>query len=133
MNLIRSLVAVVAVVLAFGSLTAVAAEADLKLSNKWRIECSESAKSDGVIRFQVTPKDGEPQLVEVPIKDGRTENGVARDIRDTFESALDPKRFKAEVDDGEDVLVKRRSGTPSFELKLVESTVKAVRLNVEKE
>jgi hypothetical protein len=131
MNLLRSLIPVVAVVLAVCS--AGAAASDLKLSNKWRIECSESAKSDGVIRFQLTPKDGEPQLVEVPIKDGRSENGVARDIRATFKSALDSKRFKIEVDDGEDVLVKRRSGTPSFELKLVESTVKAVRLNVQKE
>lgn len=132
MNLLRSLVPVVAIVLALGS-AGVAASDDLKLSNKWRIECSESAKSDGVIRFQLTPKDGEPQLVEVPIKDGRSENGVARDIRDGFKAALDPKGFKVEVDDGEDVLVKRRSGTPNFELKLVESTVKAVRLHVQKE
>jgi hypothetical protein len=107
--------------------------ADLNLSNKWRIECSESAKSDGVIRFSVTPDGGEPVVVEARIRDGRSENGVARDIRDAFKATLDPKRFHAETDDGEDVLVKRRSGSPRFELRLVESTVKAVRLNVGKE
>jgi hypothetical protein len=113
--------------------TAMAADQDLKLSNKWRIECSESAKSDGVVRFLVTPKGGEAIAVEVPIADGRGENGVARDLRDGLRAALDPKRFKIETDDGEDVLVKRRSGQPNFELRLVESTVKAVRLNVQKE
>jgi hypothetical protein len=109
------------------------AEKKLDLSNKWRVECSEGANSDGTILFRVTPKDGTPTEVAVAIKDGRSENGVARDIRDGFKAALDPKGFKVEVDDGEDVLVKRRSGTPNFELKLVESTVKAVRLHVQKE
>jgi len=113
--------------------TATADDQKLKLSNKWRIECSESAKSDGVIRFLVTPKDGEPIAVEVPIADGRSENGVARDLRDGFRATLDPKHFHIETDDGEDVLVKKKRGQPNFELKLVESTVKAVRMHVQKE
>lgn len=110
-----------------------AEQGELKLSNKWRIECSESAKSDGVVRFLVTPKGGEAIAVDVPIADGRGENGVARDLRDGFRAALDPKHFHVETDDGEDVLVKRKGGQPNFELRLVESTVKAVRLNVQKE
>jgi hypothetical protein len=105
---------------------------DLKLSNKWRVEVSEGAKSDGTILFRVTPKDGQPMDVPVAIKDGTGENQVARTIRDAFRATLDKDAFHSETDDGEDVLLKKRKG-PSFELTLVESTVKATRINVEKE
>lgn len=105
---------------------------DLKLSNKWRVEVSEGAKSDGTILFRVTPKDGQPVDVPVAIKDGTRENTVAKHIRDAFRSTLDKEAFHSETDDGEDVLLKKRKG-PNFELKLVESTVKATRIQVEKE
>jgi uncharacterized protein (DUF2141 family) len=110
-----------------------AAAADgLKLSNKWRIEVSEGANSDGNIVFRVTPDQGAPTDVTVAIKDGRSENNVARAIVAGLKAGLDKKVYKVERDDGEDVLVKKRKG-PNFELKLVESTVKSVRINVEKE
>ena len=105
---------------------------ELNLSNKWRVEVSEGANSDGTILFRVTPKDGQPIDVPVAIKDGRRENGVAKDIRDAFRATLDPKTFHSETDDGEDVLLKKRKG-PNFELKLVESSVKSVRIDIEKE
>jgi hypothetical protein len=105
---------------------------DLKLSNKWRVEVSETARSDGNIVFRVTPKDGTPTDVTVAIKDGRGENNIASDIRDAFRATLDKNEFHSETDDGEDVLLKKRKG-PNFELKLVESTVKATRINVGKE
>jgi len=105
---------------------------DLKLSNKWRVQVSEGAKSDGTILFRVTPKDGQPVDVPVAIKDGTSENSVAKNIRDAFRSTLDKEAFHSETDDGEDVLLKKRKG-PDFELKLVESTVKATRFSVEKE
>ena len=105
---------------------------DLKLSNKWRVEVSETARSDGTIVFRVTPKDGTPTDVTVAIKDGRGENNIAGDIRDAFRATLDKEEFHSETDDGEDVLLKKRKG-PNFELKLVESTVKATRINVGKE
>jgi hypothetical protein len=112
--------------------TAASAAEGLHLSNKWRVEVSESAHSDGTILFRVTPKDGTAVDVPVAIKDGRGENDIAKDIRDAFHATLDPKTFHAERDDGEDVLLKKRTG-PDFELKLVESSVKAVRINVGKE
>jgi hypothetical protein len=101
-------------------------------SNKWRVEVSESAKSDGTMLFRVTPKEGTPVEVTVSIKDGRGENNIAKDIRDAFKAALDAKSFHTETDDGEDVLLKKRKG-PDFALVLVESNVEAVRLNIEKE
>jgi hypothetical protein len=116
----------------FGAGSAAGIAGDLSLSNKWRIEVSEGANSDGVIHFRVTPDGGQPTDVEIPIKDGRGENGVASDIRDGLRKGLDKERYHIETDDGEDVLVKKRKG-PNFELKLVSSTVKSVRFDIEKE
>jgi invasion protein IalB len=104
----------------------------LHYSNKWRIECKEGANNDGVARFEVTPK-GEAMIpVTVTVKEGRSENGVAADVKNAFRAALDPKRYHVEIDDGEDVLVKRKSG-PDLSIKLVESTLRGTHFDVERE
>lgn len=123
---------IVAAALVLGA-AAMAGDDKLDLSNKWRIEVSEGANSDGVIHFRITPKGGVPTDARVEIKDGRGENGVARDIRDGLRAALDAQRYHVETDDGEDVLVKKTHKGEDFELRLVESTVKSVRFEVEKE
>ena len=105
---------------------------DVKPSHAWRIEISESANSDGTIRFAVTPVGGEMTTVEVPIKNGRAENNVAKDVRDGFKSAL-PAEYKVEVDDGEDVLIKAKTPMPKFTVALVDSSVKSVHIHVETE
>lgn len=104
----------------------------LPYSNKWRLQVSEGANNDGVMRFRVTPKDGTPVDVPVSLKNGRGEDGAARDIRDAFRKALGPDSYKIEVDDGEDVLVKVRKG-PVISIELVESTVKGTRINFDRE
>ncbi len=104
----------------------------LHYSNKWRIEVKEGANNDGVARFEVTPK-GEAMIpVTVTIKEGRSENGVAADVKNAFKAALDAKKYKVEGDDGEDVLVKRKSG-PDISIKLVESTLRGTHFDVERE
>jgi len=114
---------------------AAAAEPNTKLdySNAWRIEVSEGANSDGEILFRVTPKGGAIQDVKVAIDDGTSEDHVARVIKDTFEDRLDTSKYDIEIDDGEDVLVKKDLTEPRFALELVSSTVKSVRLHVQKE
>ena len=102
-------------------------------SNKWRLECSGGADSDGQIVLHLTPKDGARQVLTIPVTRGTGENAVARTIRDSLRSQLDRKGFNVEVDDGEDVLVKRRGSTPNFALQVAENTVKGVRLNLDKE
>ena len=62
-------------------------------SNKWRIEVSESARSDGEIVFQVTPRNGDSDLVTVAIQSSFGENHVARAIRDAFRDQLDQDRY----------------------------------------
>ena len=101
-------------------------------SNAWRIQVSEGANNDGVMTFRLTPKDGAPVAVPVSLKRGRGEDGCARDIRDTFKKALDKKFYKVAVDDGEDVLVKKRKG-PDFAIELVDSTVKGTRVSIDRE
>jgi len=102
-------------------------------SNAWRIEVSEGANSDGEILFRVTPKGGATQDVRVVIDDGTSEDHVARVIKNTFEDQLDTSRYDIEMDDEEDVLVKKDLTEPRFALELVSSTVKSVRLHVQKE
>ena len=105
--------------------------ADDKPSHKWRIEVSEGANTDGTIRFVVTPVGGDITTVDVPIKKGRAENDVAKDVRDGFVRALPAGAYKVEIDDGEDVLVKTKDPAPKFSVSMVDSTVKGTRIHVE--
>jgi len=103
-------------------------------SNRWRLQVSEGADNDGVMTFRFTPKDGAPLDIPVSLKKGRGEDGCARDIRDAFRKSLDKKAYKVEVDDGEDVLVKKHLGhAPDFSIELVGSTVKGTRVNFDRE
>ena len=114
--------------------TAVApADAELRYSNKWRIEVSEGANSDGEIIFRVTPKGAATQEIRIAVDDGTSEDHVARVIKRGFEKQLDTSKYDIEMDDGEDVLVKKDLTEPVFALELVSSTVKSVRLDVERE
>ena len=108
------------------------ATAHLKYSNKWRIEVKEGANNDGVMRFRVTPEGESAINVTVEVRDGRSENGVARDVKKAFKAALDPKRFHVEGDDFEDVLLKKKGG-PDFALQLLESTLKGTHVDLERE
>ena len=103
-------------------------------SNRWRLQVSEGADNDGVITFRFKPKVGAPIDIPVTLTKGRGEDGCARDIRDAFRLALDKKAYKIEVDDGEDVLVKKHLGhAPDFSIELVDSTVKGTRINFDRE
>ena len=102
-------------------------------SKKWRIEMSGQALTTGEIHFRVTPRQGESVDVNVGIKSGRAENNVAKDVRDALAAKLSPDRYTVEVDDGEDILVKKKDGQPDFALELVESNVQNVSIKVEGE
>ena len=102
-------------------------------SNKWRIELDGQALKTGDLEFRVTPSQGEPIDVVATIRSGRAENNVARDVRDAFAAKLSPERYTVEVDDGEDILIKKKDGQPDFALELIESTVRNVNIKVEGE
>ena len=102
-------------------------------SNKWRIELSGQALTTGELVFRVTPRQGEATDVSVNIRSGRAENNVAKDVRDALAAKLSPERFTVEVDDGEDILIKKKDGQPDFALELVEANVQNVSVKVEGE
>ena len=111
-----------------------AASVDAQPSNKWRIQCSSDADSDGVVTLLLSPKDAEAIEVVIAIKKDTGENAVARAIRNALKAdERVAKRYKVEVDDGEDVLVKKRGGEPNFDLKVVSNTVKGVRISLDRE
>ena len=115
--------------LAFALLALAAVAQARGTDNKWRLEFSGNAESAGRIVLQLVPEEGEPVAATVEIRKGRSENGVARDVRDGLRAAVG-KRFKVEVDDGEDVLVKKHHGERDFIVTVVENSVQGVRIGV---
>ena len=101
-------------------------------SNKWRIEFSGGARSNGAIVLRVVPVGGTGTDVEILIPEDAGENRVAALVRDGLFAALD-KGYRVERDDGEDVLVKRRRQTPDFDLILVSNSVEGVRMRLQHE
>jgi hypothetical protein len=114
------------------ALVAVALPSAALDSNKWRLQCSGGANSDGVITLRITPKGGAPTEIAVAIKENTGENGVARAIRDAIKAQAGD-RFKAETDDGEDVLISKRGRQPDFEVAIVGNTVKGARITRDRE
>lgn len=114
-------------------LAALASAGPAPTSNKWRIELDGQAQSSGELQFRVTPRQGDPIDVVATIRSGRAENNVAKDVRDAFAAKLSPDRYTVEVDDGEDVLIKKKEGQPDFALEFIESNVRHVNIKVEGE
>ncbi len=116
----------------FVALLAPALAAAMPLENKWRLQFSGGAESDGTLELVLTPNGQAPRRIVVAIRAGTGENGVARRLRDALREAAGDS-YKAELDDGEDVLVKRRLGRPRFNIALAESSVRGVRINFDQE
>jgi hypothetical protein len=114
-------------------LAALASADTAPTANKWRIELDGQALNSGDLQFRVTPRQGESIDVVASIRSGRAENNVARDVRDAFAAKLSPERYTVEVDDGEDILIKKKDGQPDFALEFVESNVRNVNIKVEGE
>jgi hypothetical protein len=115
------------------ALAALAFADNAPTANKWRIELDGQALSTGDLQFRVTPRQGDPVEVVATIRSGRAENNVARDVRDAFAAKLSPDRWSVEVDDGEDILIKKKDGQPDFALEFVDSNVRNVSVKVEGE
>jgi hypothetical protein len=123
----------ISAVIGASAMLAVAFADSSPTSNKWRIEMSGQALTNGEIVFRVTPRQGEPIDVNVGIRSGRAENNVARDVRDALAAKLSPDRFTVEVDDGEDILIKKKDGQPDFAVELIDTSVRNVNIKVEGE
>jgi hypothetical protein len=112
-------------------LAATAFAAEPRPSNKWRLECSGGADSDGTIVLLISPEGGTPIEASIAIKKGKGENDVAKAITKGLQTQLSKEFFKVERDDGEDVLIKKRGGAPDFDVTVVSIDVKGVRISPE--
>jgi hypothetical protein len=110
-----------------------AASAAASTSNKWRLQFSGGADSDGIITILVHPKGGEPIQAEIAIEDNTGENAVAKAVVKGLKQQLPSDGYHVERDDGEDVLIKKRHGAANFEVKILSNTVKGVRINPDRE
>jgi hypothetical protein len=129
----RKMAAMFTAVAASLTLAAISFADTAPTSNKWRIELDGQALKTGEIQFRVTPRQGDPIDVTANIRSGRAENNVAKDVRDAFAAKLSPERYSVEVDDGEDILIKKKDGQPDFALELVDSNVQNVSIKIEGE
>jgi hypothetical protein len=101
-------------------------------SNKWRLQFSGGADSDGTIVLRLSPKGGEPKDVAIDIEDGRSENHVAKDVVNGLKDAVG-EQYHVERDDGEDVLIKKRRGHANFEVEVISNSVDGVHINRDRE
>ena len=129
----KKLGAISAAIVSSVALVAISFADTAPTANKWRIELDGQALKTGDIQFRVTPRQGESTDITVNIRAGRAENNVAKDVRDAFAAKLSPERYSVEVDDGEDILIKKKDGQPDFALELIESDVQNVSIKVEGE
>lgn len=119
--------------LALLALPAAALAVTTSPSNKWRVEFSGGADSDGAIAMKITPKGGAPIDASIDIKKGTSENHVAKAVVEGLKAQLPKEAYHVERDDGEDVLIKKKHGAADFGLEIVSNTVKGVRIHPEHE
>lgn len=103
------------------------------LENKWRLQFSGNAESDGVLVLAVDPWGRPPPvLVRVQVVAGTSENGIARAARDALRAAVG-QDYDVELDDGEDVLLNRRLFRRRFEVRVEENSIRGLRVNRDQE
>jgi hypothetical protein len=87
--------------------------------NGWRIKFDRSAKADGVLHFRLWPYNAEPIDINIPVKQGQTENAMARMTSDAFQAALDNNDFASDVKK-DFAFVRAKHGNRRFALELLE-------------
>ena len=101
-------------------------------AGKWRVVFDHWAENDGELVLRIAPLNGTPIDVTTQVTKNMTENKVADLLKAALKTQLG-KGYKVEVDDGEDVLVKKRRGSPMVEVSLAGNTVDGVRLRFDRE
>jgi hypothetical protein len=114
-----------------GALAAFATLASAEPAGKWRVEFDHWAESDGALVLRIAPLNGTPIDVTTQIPENTTENRAADLVKGALKAALG-KGYKVEVDDGEDVLIKKSGKTPKFEVSLV-TPVPGLNVKVKKD
>ncbi|MBB1087341.1 hypothetical protein H4F99_02425 [Lysobacter sp. SG-8] len=101
-------------------------------SNKWRLEVSSDADSDGEVVVRISPVGGTAIDVRIAIPDDTSENHIADLISNGLKAELGDM-YHVEVDDGEDVLIKKHHDGADFEVAIVELTVEGTHIHIDRE
>jgi hypothetical protein len=119
-------------VLAATALTCLAATAYAKPSGNWRIKFNHTADNDGTLVLRIAPIEGggDPIDVETVVPKGTSENSVADLVSKALKATLGSDNYRVGVDDGEDVVVKKRGKSKNFELTLVSTTLTGLEIKV---
>ena len=112
-----------------GALATVATLAVAEPDGKWRLKFDHWAEVDGELVLRIAPLNGTPIDVSTKIAKDTTENAAAELVSGALKSQLG-KGYKVEVDDGEDVIIKKTGKTPKFEVSLVSSSVTGLNLKI---
>lgn len=101
-------------------------------SNKWRLQVSGGAEDGGTITFVIALDDGTRIPVSAEIAKGTSENKVAKRVSEAVRAQA-AACCKSEVDDGEDVLIKKQRGQPDMDILDLQVGVKGVRITKQRE
>lgn len=123
--------ALLAATLALTTVLAVAESPDT--SNRWRLQAGGESTADGVIVVRLSEIGAVVAEVPVSVPKHTAKKGVAERIRDSLNGALEGDRYKVEVDDGEDVIVKAREDVKDFEIAIVSNTADGIEVKLDKE
>jgi hypothetical protein len=115
-----------------GVLAAFASLASAEPASKWRVEFDHWAENDGELVLRIAPLNGTPIDVSAKVPKNMTENQVADLVKGALKAQLG-KGYKVEIDDGEDVLIKKSGKTPKFEVSMVSSSVTGLNVKIKKD
>ena len=116
--------------LMIAGLACLAVTAYAKPSGNWRIKFNHVAENDGTIVFRIAPVEGPAIDVEIKVPAKTTENNVAELVRDSLKASLGSDNYRVGIDDGEDVVVKKRGKTKNFELTMVSTSLTGLEVKV---
>ena len=115
--------------LALAVMATVAIAADPKPSGNWRIAFDDRTDNEGTIVFRISPIDGAPIDVEVTLPANTSENNAAELTSAALKAALGTENYRVGVDDGEDVVVKKRKAK-NFVLSMVSTNLTGLEIKV---
>jgi hypothetical protein len=112
-----------------GVLAAYATLAAAEPAGKWRVKFDHWAETDGELVLRIAPLNGTPIDVSTRISKDTTENRAAELVTGALKAQLG-NGYKVEVDDGEDIVIKKSGKTPKFEVSMLSSSVTGLNVKI---
>jgi hypothetical protein len=120
----------VVAVLTVAAIAGAASTAYAKPSGSWRIVFNHVADNEGTLVLRIAPIEGAPIDVATTIPANTSENNVADLVSKSLKATLGTEKFRIGVDDGEEVVIKKRGKTKNFELTMVSTTLTGLTIKI---